>query len=189
MNNFFKINLIASLLLIQGCNVFNNDTAHELICNHPKVIETVKGLYINKVNNSPLSHKLNAPNTRLFSTRGIGLINIQQIDPTNSDNEVRQNSKFINARSICKGTIEHSMLIKKLYRFKDDSEDLNLFENNNFEIPILYAVNYEDGSDDFEVQFSIENSLNFIQAFIVFHKLDELYSQSDEQLIPLSNKN
>jgi len=81
------------------------------------------------------------------------------------------------------------MLIKKLYRFKDDSEDLNLFENNNFEIPILYAVNYKDGSDDFEVQFSIENSLNFIQAFIVFHKLDELYSQSDEQLIPLSNKN
>lgn len=194
MNNFTKISLISSLFLIQGCSFFNNEPD----CNHPKVIESVEKLYSSQVNPSPLSpynflsNKQNQLNIKLQSTAGIDLINIEQIDPETLDAQTREeySDEFMSDPSsnilyICKGTIKQTMLTRQFYKIKDKLENFDILENNTLTIPVNYTVKHEDGSDEFEVAYRVENPLHLIQATVLLSQIQNLYSD-EESSIPSS---
>lgn len=167
MHTFIKINILLSILFIQGCSLFNNEPD----CNNKQVIETIKSLYLNQIN----------PNENLVvksqPTDSINLINIKQIknNEDGSNFETKFKEYFSNAKYLCEATIEHPVSGEHIEQIQQQlaqgTKEYQILKNNKLYIPIIYGIRQKEGSDELDIEYSAKYPTNLLQVMIILQTL------------------
>ena len=176
--------LVASLV-IQGCSLFDSTPN----CNQKKVKESVKKLYASQVNPHPITNldlyrqqsnpHIQNMNIDLQSTIGIDLVNIKTIDVEqlkNKPNKTEDDEQTLSmiesldgAKYICEAVIEHQLYgdnIESLVQEIGD-EAKSFIQHKQLKLPVLYAIHHEDGSDQYEVSYSLKNRVQGFYAMML----------------------
>lgn len=183
MKTITTLGILGLSLTLQSCNLFDGTG-----CNNKQVVEAVKKLYASQVNIKPLStidqmqHQFNPNynqvNIQMQSTVGINVSDIKQLNTDKSKLENKTESedftdiiveRFSDAKYICEGTIQQIIPRSTLDHMPKElsKEELALIENGRVKIPVIYAVHSEDGSDQFEVQYSPKNPAYLMMAIML----------------------
>jgi hypothetical protein len=197
MKSIKYLTLILPMMALQGCSLFNNTPD----CNNKQVKESVQKLFASQINPKPMSpmdqmqqrynKNYDQINVMTQSTIGINLIDIKEINveelknkPEKTDSDELMESiveQLQGAKYICEGTITQDIALDSAQEIKKEfGENADSFiQNNKLIIPVVYAVNHEDGSERFEVQYSVKNPLSLMQAMLI----TQLSKASDEKVV------
>lgn len=185
MKHLRSLALLLPVFALQSCSLFNSTPN----CNNNQVKESVEKLYASQVNPKPMtpmdqmykkySKNYDQANVMSQSTIGIELtrtqeINVEQLKnkPTkNDDDELKQATveRFEGAKYICEGTIRQDVspdIVDGMSKVLGDHVE-QMIQNNKLIIPVVYAVHHEDGSDNFDVEYSIKNPLILMQVMML----------------------
>lgn len=197
MKSIKYLTLILPMMALQGCSLFNSTPD----CNNKQVKESVQKLFASQINPKPMSpmdqmqqrynKNYDQINVMTQSTIGINLIDIKEINveelknkPEKTDSDELMQSiveQLQGAKYICEGTITQDITLDSAQEIKKEfGENADSFiQNNKLIIPVVYAVNHEDGSERFEVQYSVKNPLSLMQAMLI----TQLSKASDEKVV------
>lgn len=167
MHTLIRTPFLLTILLLQGCSLFNNGSD----CDDPKVIETVKTLYINQVD----------PNENLVAKSQpidhIQLINIKKIasdeQGTNTENMFKE--YFSNAKHFCEALIEHPVQGKSIEKIEkslsSEPDEYQILKNSKLYVPIIYGIRQKEGNEEVEIEYSAKNPTNLLQVMLILNTL------------------
>lgn len=199
--NFFKyLGIFLAIITLQGCSLFNAIPD----CNHKNVKDSVKKMYASQVNPKPLTdidyfqQQFNPNyqnlNVKLQSTAGIDLVSIKAINieqlqnkPNKSEDDEQMLTMIKSlegAKYVCEGIIQQQIYgesAKSLIHEIGDEAN-HFIENSRLKLPVLYAVHHEDGSEQYEVSYSLKNRVHAYYAMMINQSINDEINRNNNVL-------